>query len=1017
MTDSKFVKQTAYQKLTGAWQRFVNSRNFYLLAAFFLPLILMWIVFIIRGVYPFGEKSVLVLDLNGQYVYFFEAMRDIFQGQGSPFYTWYRSLGGEFSGIYAYYVASPFALLSVFFPENGITEFLLWMTLLKVGSSGLTFAIYLHNTRPSKPLNVVLFATCYAMTSYAVVQAHNTMWIDSLIYLPLICLGIENIVKYGKYRMYCLFLALCFISNFYIGWMTAIFSTLYFFYAYLSKYSFKNFERFFFAFYKWLAFSVVGAAIASIIILPTYYSLKFGKNTFQNPSYAFEARFDFINIFTQMLPNSYDTVRPNGLPFIYCGMICLLLIPVYFATRRKTGREKICAAIILAVMILSFVGSTIDLFWHGLQKPNWLNYRYSYMFCFLVIVFAYDAFRELDSKLFRTTMGVGGVIGVLLVIVQALPDSTFTVTRASNNEFVYVNNMLTIWFSICMLGILLALLWAVANKKRGASVLLLAVVCAELLSNGIYDTVQLHNDVVYSPRSNSSNSNSNAYVDFMARWSGIVRSVQEQDDTLYRMEKTVHRKVNDNMTLRMRGITNSTSTLNASVIKLLNKLGYASKSHWSRYVGGNIVNDSLLGIKYVLADDDDDLPPDYELMFTEMDPTKLGLEIEEDDDDYLLYAYRNNYALPVMYGVSENIQRCDITDVRSAPEVLNAVITAMVGHNAKVFAPVVVGDNDFEYTNVEKRSSGQHRKWSVSPSGSTGTLNVTFTVEKDGAFYMHFPSDYPRDTLMRTHVIHADGTKAPTKSFNYMTSETHTMYYLGDFEKGDEVTLDIVLKDSGGTLYYYKDCGYVYYFDREVYEKAHAELEASAANITEFTDTHIKATVNMAEGDTVMFTSIPYDAGWTVRVDGKRVKLKAVTEDEDGEFFAGNKVLGALLAFEVPEGEHTVELTYVPQGFMIGAALAAAGIALLIALTVTGERRRIKRRNAKLAAYRAGVKTAVQIPAEVIPDGGAETAEETVFEETVPEEEAPEDAPDAAEAPAEDTPEDGENEKNSTDNE
>ena len=96
------------------------------------------------------------------------------------------------------------------------------MTLLKVGASGLTFAIYLHNSRPSKPLNVVIFSTCYALTSYAVIYASNTMWMDSLIYLPIILLGLEKIVKRGRPHLYCITLALCFISNFYIGWMTAM---------------------------------------------------------------------------------------------------------------------------------------------------------------------------------------------------------------------------------------------------------------------------------------------------------------------------------------------------------------------------------------------------------------------------------------------------------------------------------------------------------------------------------------------------------------------------------------------------------------------------------------------------------------------------------------------------------------------------------------------------------------------------------------------------------------------------
>ena len=107
-------------KISRAIYSLVNGRSFYLIGAFFLPLCIMWIIFMIKGVYPITENSVLVLDLNGQYVYFFEGMRDIFQGQGSPFYTWFRSLGGEFSGIYAYYVASPFALLSVIIKKNGI---------------------------------------------------------------------------------------------------------------------------------------------------------------------------------------------------------------------------------------------------------------------------------------------------------------------------------------------------------------------------------------------------------------------------------------------------------------------------------------------------------------------------------------------------------------------------------------------------------------------------------------------------------------------------------------------------------------------------------------------------------------------------------------------------------------------------------------------------------------------------------------------------------------------------------
>ena len=116
MNRTEFTKNNKLlNRCKTVWDMVSNSPKLYLLACFLVPLLLMWIIFIIRGVYPFGDKSVLVLDLNGQYVYFFEAMRDVFEGDSSPFYTWYRALSGEFSGMYAYYLASPFSLLTVLF--------------------------------------------------------------------------------------------------------------------------------------------------------------------------------------------------------------------------------------------------------------------------------------------------------------------------------------------------------------------------------------------------------------------------------------------------------------------------------------------------------------------------------------------------------------------------------------------------------------------------------------------------------------------------------------------------------------------------------------------------------------------------------------------------------------------------------------------------------------------------------------------------------------------------------------
>ena len=138
------------------WEKFSNTpfgtklnkhfaKQGYLYFSFFVPALLFFMVYILQGTFPFGKGSVLVLDLNGQYVYFFEALRKAIYGDASLLYSWCGTLGGEFIGIYAYYIASPLSYIVALFPERAMTEALLTIELIKCGLSGLTMAYYLSS--------------------------------------------------------------------------------------------------------------------------------------------------------------------------------------------------------------------------------------------------------------------------------------------------------------------------------------------------------------------------------------------------------------------------------------------------------------------------------------------------------------------------------------------------------------------------------------------------------------------------------------------------------------------------------------------------------------------------------------------------------------------------------------------------------------------------------------------------------------------------------------------------------
>ena len=128
------------------------------------------------------------------------------------------------------------------------------------------------------------------------------------------------------------------------------------------------------------------------MLFAAYYSLGFGKSDFSSPNWSPKANFEIIDMLVKFLPGSYDTFEPSGIPFLYCGTLTLIMLPIYFVSKKITPREKIASLAMIAFFIFSFIFNPLDLVWHGFSAPNWLNGRYSFMFCFFLLLLAYTAF-------------------------------------------------------------------------------------------------------------------------------------------------------------------------------------------------------------------------------------------------------------------------------------------------------------------------------------------------------------------------------------------------------------------------------------------------------------------------------------------------------------------------------------------------------------------------------------------------------------------------------------------------
>ncbi len=618
-----------------------------LVFALFVPIALLGICWAFTFSIYDHRLSTLILDANAQYVYFFEQLQDVLRGEASLFYTFERAMGGEFLGNFTYYLASPISLLVGLFPKGMVPEAIAIMMLLKAGLSGLTFCIYLKKTHQRNPLAFSMFSVMYALCAYAVAYQSNIMWIDALIWLPLITLGIESMIKNGKFKLYIISLAIAVWSNYYIGYMLCIFTLLYFvFYmcthtkeernpSGISKHTVKSIARY-------VAYTAVALMITAVILLSAVYSLQFGKTdgSIDYKTLIPNVSSSFLDVFAKMFIGTFGTFRPTsdgGMPHLYAGTFMLLLLPLFFASKRIATRKKLGYGILCAIFLASLTVTTLNLAWHGFNEPVWLSYRFSFLFTFIMLIMAYKAFEAIGDAKFKFFAITSGALVALLFIIQ----ETVDFKRKETESFDV--GLQTIWLTILLLGAYLIVLYFLKNKTAKTTLIsgiLCGVVCFEALIGSVLNWKDAYLDAGSGTYQN--------YNTFEENSSYITEYFKKNDDSFYRVERTFNRKSNDNLYLDLNGVSEFTSTFNRGSKNILKKFGIKTMDQSSLYYYRNELADSLLGIKYLISDElTNDKPREV------LKDTSSYVEVEKLENDYLVY--QNPYALPFAYCVKETV--------------------------------------------------------------------------------------------------------------------------------------------------------------------------------------------------------------------------------------------------------------------------------------------------------------------------------------------------------------------------
>ncbi len=873
------AKEIKYSKI---YLRFFVNR--FVIASAGLTAVCITIIYLIYTVFPFGDSTVMRMDLYHQYGPLFAELYDRVVNHQSFLYSWTSGGGSSFLGNYFNYLASPLSAVIFLFDKEDISFAISFLVSLKCILSSVTFSLYLKKSLDKHNYITASFGVMYAFSAYFLAYYWNVMWLDGMILLPVIALGIERIINEGKIKTYVISLVLLFYSTYYMGFMTCIFAVVYFLGYYIinmkpgevinpdasfkKKYSFRALynNKFFNRGVKFAAGSIAAAGMCAAVLVPVFFILRSCSATSDSFPSTFESYFNIFDFLTSHLAGLETTIRSSGndvLPNVYSGMLAVILIPLFVINKDIRLREKAVYIIMLLFFLVSFNNNCFNFIWHAFHFPNDLPFRFSYMYSFLLLTAGFKCIDKFKSISIKDICYVGMAWVFFICVAQKM--STEKMLES------------TIYISIAFIIIWCGFLYIYRKGKFDKLVIgvtALVIVFSEVL---ISDTAS-----ILITQDNSD------YKANYKQYSEAISKIREEDDGFYREELCYLDTRMDPSYYGYNGMSVFSSMAYENYSRLQYSLGmFGNRINSYTYNTQTPVYNMMFAIKYLMHYDTGSVPSDH--LFNYKFTTENG------NTD----VYENKYFLPISYCVSNNIDKWD-TEEGNPFDLQNDFFALSTGYN-DVFKEVEYTDTAFDGMLGDKvNGNGTYWFSKEDDDSQYGYVDITFTPVKDGNIYLYVTSP---------DIKNLEVNCADTGTLTQSIDEPYILD-LGYVTAGEELTLSL---DCGGidTLETYAEI-YAYSVDEDILSAGWRKLNNSSLQITSFNNTKIEGTVS-AEEDSYLYSSIPFDKGWKVLIDGEEAET----------FETGN----ALLTTVIKAGEHTVTYSYTPRGLYIGIIISAASIA------------------------------------------------------------------------------------------
>lgn len=910
--------------------RFARTAAPYL-AAFAIPFCVLLTAFAMRGIYPFGDVSVMLYDMPVQYAEYFGWLIQVLHGQGNLLYSNAAGLGGGTFSLFTYYLSSPFNLIAFFFTPETVPQLFSTLYLVKIPACAVCCLVLLRGrllapeaaswrearlaaagAPAGRQAALVLLSCAYALTSYVLGYASNIMWLDGVIMAPLAALGAYRLVQRRACGGLFAACACAIVFNWYTGYMVCLLCVLWFFYELARNRSLRG--RRLRRCWRFAATMALAVGVGMVVLIPTALSLLGGKGTHaglaslacntglaRNPL----AVADLFCIGT--LPGI--TTQAN-LPALTISALTLVGVGMFLANRAVGRRERIVGTAFALVMATSLVFTPVATIWSGFVPESSYTNRNGFAILLVMTALAAEgllALSRLDALPRRRCALLGGGAAFVSVAGSAAWLHMAKGSLPQAPELVALECGLLAAFTLLVAGA--AGTRGVATRPALRTALCVALVCVFACEQVLSARAQL------SRCRYTVSGYTDTLTELEAFYSQLDGATADNADGSFAFTRVGNAapywggsKANgpDNMALVLGVSTfdHYSSTQEYRIQQLLHNLGYSKVTPFGTYyMSSNVIADALLGV----TDIADDQPP-------------AATEPEETVLRGTWRAYRNELALPLGWGTTGSA-RVDWQEGRPLDN-QDAMLADAADNDASALSALDVQECDGEQ---------DARTFALTPSA-------------DGPVYLYTPTAFVNDLYYEGGVVcelRVDGSLVQTIGGRGSCNQV----YLGWGRAGQSTQVTIKplaeqpyeLRFEDGTVTNAQSAfwdvpaaelvqaGTV---DLQTLQDQLSRIDSAGFALTAYENGRIAATFNATQDETLVISQ-PYENGWTATVNGKPVEVQVAYD--------------GLMGIPVQTGDNVVELRYLTPGLIPGTVVGIASVTLFAVWRIAARRRSMLR--------------------------------------------------------------------------